>query len=98
VGDAVNTAARLQSAAEPGTVIVGEGTFRAASRAISFQPIRELALKRQGAPIPAWKAARVVAERGGRNRSEALEAPFVGRTDELRLLKELFHTTQRDRR
>ena len=43
--------------------------------------------------MPAWRAVRVVAERGGRNRSEALEAPFVGRDEELRLLKDLFHAT-----
>jgi class 3 adenylate cyclase/tetratricopeptide (TPR) repeat protein len=98
VGDAVNTAARLQSAAEPGTVIVGEGTFRAASRAIAFEPIGDLTLKGKEAPVAAWKATRVVAERGGRNRSEALEAPFVGRADELRLLKDLFHATERDAR
>ena len=48
--------------------------------------------------MPAWRAVRVVAERGGRGRSEALEAPFVGRDDELRLLKDLFHATARDRR
>ncbi len=98
VGDAVNTAARLQGAAEPGTVVVGEGTFRAASRAIAFDPVGELALKGKAAPVAAWKATHVVAERGGRNRSEALEAPFVGRADELRLLKDLFHATERDRR
>ena len=39
-----------------------------------------------------------MAERGGRNRSETLEAPFVGRQDELRLLKELFHATGREGR
>src|SRR5262249_19487785 len=53
VGDTVNTAARLQSAAQPGTVIVGEGTFRAASRAIAFEPVGELALKGKGAPVAA---------------------------------------------
>jgi tetratricopeptide (TPR) repeat protein len=40
----------------------------------------------------------VVAERGGRNRSDTLEAPFVGRDDELRLLKDLFHATTREHR
>jgi class 3 adenylate cyclase/tetratricopeptide (TPR) repeat protein len=98
VGDVVNTASRLQGAAEPGTVIVGEGTFRAASRAIAFEPISDLTLKGKAGPVAAWRATRVVAERGGRNRSEALEAPFVGRADELRELKELFHATQRDSR
>ena len=39
-----------------------------------------------------------MAERGGRNRTEALEAPFVGRQEELRLLKDLFHATGREKR
>ena len=43
--------------------------------------------------MPAWRAVRVVAERGGRNRSDTLEAPFVGRDEELRQLKDLFHAT-----
>ena len=41
---------------------------------------------------------RVVAERGGRNRSETLEAPFTGRDTELRLLKDLYAATARERR
>ncbi len=49
-------------------------------------------------PCPAWLAKRVVAEVGGRNRSEGLEAPFVGRDDELQMLKDLFHSTSRDGR
>jgi class 3 adenylate cyclase len=97
-GDVVNTASRLQSVARPGTVLVGEATQRAASKAIAFEPAGEQALKGKAAPVPAWQAVRVVAERGGRNRSETLEAPFVGRQDELRLLKELFHATGREGR
>ncbi len=95
-GDLVNTAARLQSVAQPGTVLVGEPTMRAASGAIAFEEAGEQALKGKAAPVAAWRALRVVAEIGGRNRSEALEAPFVGRDDELRLLKELFHATGRE--
>jgi class 3 adenylate cyclase/tetratricopeptide (TPR) repeat protein len=97
-GDLVNTAARLQSVAAPGTVLVGEATYRAASRAIAFEAVGPQELKGKALPVAAWRAVRVVAEIGGRNRSETLEAPFVGRTEELRLLKELFHTTTRDRR
>ena len=94
-GDMVNTASRLQSAAEPGTVFVGEATFRAASRAIAFEAVGELALKGKEAPVGAWRALRVVAERLGANRM-AIEPPFVGRTEELRLLKELLHATGRE--
>jgi len=97
-GDLVNTASRLQSAAPPGTVLVGEATQRAASRAIAFEEVGEQLLKGKAAPIPAWRAVRVVAKRGGEGRSEGLEAPFVGRDDELRLLKDFFHATSRERR
>jgi class 3 adenylate cyclase/tetratricopeptide (TPR) repeat protein len=91
-GDLVNTAARLQSVAPPNTVLVGESTYRSASAAIAFEPAGDQLLKGKLAPVPAWRALRVVAERGGRGRADAIEAPFTGRDAELRLLKELFHT------
>jgi class 3 adenylate cyclase/predicted ATPase len=97
-GDLVNTASRLQSVAPPGTVLVGEATHRAASAAIAFEPAGEQMLKGKQAPVTAWRALRVVSERGGRNRKETLEAPFVGRADELRLLKDLLHATEREKR
>ena len=97
-GDIVNTASRLQGGAEPGTVVVNESTMRAASAAIVFEPVGEQTLKGKSLPVPAWRAVRIVAERGGRNRSDGMEAPFVGREEELRLLKELFHSTSREKR
>jgi class 3 adenylate cyclase/tetratricopeptide (TPR) repeat protein len=97
-GDLVNTASRLQSVAQPGAVLVGEATQRAASNAIAFEEAGEQILKGKTSPVPAWRALRVVAEVGGRNRSDSLEAPFVGRDDELRLLKDLFHATTREQR
>ena len=97
-GDLVNTASRLQSVAAPGTVLVGETTERAANQAIAFEPAGEQVLKGKTAPVPAFRAIRVVAERGGRGRADQLEAPFLGREDELRLLKDLFHATGRERR
>ncbi|HUG47796.1 MAG TPA: adenylate/guanylate cyclase domain-containing protein [Candidatus Limnocylindria bacterium] len=97
-GDLVNTASRLQSVAPAGVVLVGEATYRSSSQAITFEPAGEQTLKGKNASVPAWKALRVVAERGGRNRAEGLEAPFVGREAELRLLKDMLHATSRERR
>ena len=97
-GDLVNTASRLQSVAPAGSVVVGESTERAANQAIHFEPAGEQMLKGKAAPVPAFRAVRVVAEIGGRNRAGALEAPFVGRDDDFRLLKDLFHATGRDTR
>ena len=97
-GDLVNTASRLQSAAEPGTVLVGEATMRAAGQAIAFTGLDPLTLKGKEAPVPVWRAERVVAQRRGVGRSERVEPPFVGREEELRLLKELLHATTREQR
>ncbi len=74
-GDLVNTASRLQSVAAPGTVLVGEATQRAASRAIAFEEAGEQTLKGKTSPVPAWRALRVVAERGGREPGRDARGP-----------------------
>ena len=97
-GDLVNTASRLQSVAPPGTVLVGESTQHATSGAIAYEEAGEQLLKGKTAPVAAWRAVRVLGLRGGSGRRAAIEAPFVGREDELRLLKDLFHATARERK
>jgi class 3 adenylate cyclase len=97
-GDIVNTASRLQSAAAPGSVLVGEATQRAAAQSIVFEDAGEQVLKGKTEALRTWRALRVVSEIGGRNRKETLEAPFVGRDEELRQIKDLFHATQREGR
>ena len=92
-GDLVNTAARIQVLAEPGTVLVGEVTRRASEGAIAFEEAGEHPLKGKAEPVALYRAVRVTAARGGALRSEGLEAPFVGRERELRLVKELFHAS-----
>jgi class 3 adenylate cyclase/tetratricopeptide (TPR) repeat protein len=97
-GDAVNTAARVQSAAAPGQVWVDETTRGLASAAITFEDVGEHELKGKADPMRLWRAGIVVAEVGGGQRVDGLEAAFTGRDADLRLLKELFHGTQESRR
>ena len=97
-GDLVNTAARLQSVAAPGTVLVGEGTHRAAEGAIAFEEAGDHTLKGKASPVPAWRALRVVAQRRGQGRSDLPEPPFVGRDEEFRVLKDLISASSRDPR
>jgi class 3 adenylate cyclase/predicted ATPase len=97
-GDMVNTAARIQSAAEPGTVLVGESTKRASEAAIAYSSAGPHELKGKDEPVPLWRALRVTAGRGGALKSAGLEPPFVGRDRELRLVKELFHATADEQR
>ncbi len=92
-GDLVNTAARIQSAAEPGTVFVGETTKRATEAAIAYDDAGEQELKGKTEPVALFRALRVTAARAGAQKSAGLEPPFVGRDRELRLVKELFHAS-----
>jgi tetratricopeptide (TPR) repeat protein len=98
IGDLVNTAARLQGSAEPGTVYVGETTYRAAGDSIQFDEIGSLDMKGKELPVPAWKALRIVAQVGGALRADGLEPPFTGRGPELRMLKDQLHAAEREQR
>jgi class 3 adenylate cyclase/predicted ATPase len=93
-GDAVNTASRVQSVARPGQVWVDETTRELTSAAITYDDAGEHALKGKATPARLWRAGAVVAEVGGGQRVDGLEAPLTGRFRELRLLKELFHATE----
>jgi class 3 adenylate cyclase/tetratricopeptide (TPR) repeat protein len=90
VGDRVNTAARIQSVAPVGTVLVDEATRRATATAISYQDADELELKGKDEIVRVWRASRVVARRGGTFRAQGVEPPFVGRAREFRLVKDAF--------
>jgi class 3 adenylate cyclase/tetratricopeptide (TPR) repeat protein len=90
-GDLVNTASRIQSAAGPGTVFVGDATRRATEQTVVFEDAGPHVLKGKEEPVPLWRALRVVAGVRGSLKSQGLEPPFVGRDRELRQIKDLFH-------
>ena len=92
-GDLVNTASRLQSVGEPGSVLVGESTRRATEQTIVFEDAGVFELKGKEEATRLWRALRVVSGVRGTLKSEGLEAPFVGRERELRQIKDLFHAS-----
>jgi class 3 adenylate cyclase len=98
IGDTVNIASRLQSAADPGQVLVGPTTRDLADRAIEFELVGPLTLKGKDEPVEAYRALRVIGGQHGSRRNEGLVPPFVGRNDELRLLKDNLHAVERDGR
>jgi len=98
LGDLVNSTSRLQSVAAPGTVYVGDLTASRIREAVELSPTGELEVKGKVEPIKAWQAVRVLTERGGRGRADVVEPPFVGRSSELRLLKDLLHATGKEQR
>ena len=90
-GDAVNTAARVQAAAGPGSVLADATTARLAGGAIGFAAAGEHGLKGKAEPQALFRATRVLAAVGGAQRIDGLEAPLTGRDAELRTVRELFH-------
>src|SRR4051794_41047652 len=97
-GDPVNTAARVQTAAAPGEVWVDDTTRSLTSAAVVYADAGSHALKGRAEPMTLFAARQVVGTVGGAQRVDGLEAPFVGRDREMRLVKELFHATLEERR
>jgi class 3 adenylate cyclase/predicted ATPase len=85
-GDAVNTAARLQTLAEPGSVLVDDVTRLASERAIVYQDAGTHLVKGKSIPVQAWRPMRIVATVGGAGRP-LLELPLVGRSAEQGILR-----------
>jgi len=91
VGDAPNLAARLQSLADPSSVVIDVATRRQIGGLFELTGLGEQALKGFDEPVPAW---RVEGESGAESRFEALHGerltPLIGRTHEIGLLLERF--------
>jgi class 3 adenylate cyclase/tetratricopeptide (TPR) repeat protein len=94
-GEAVNLAARLQQAAGPGEILMGESAYRLTAATVDSESVGPLELRGFRQPIPAY---RPLCLRGGRRELGSLSAPFVGRDSELDLLQNMLDRTIRDRR
>jgi class 3 adenylate cyclase/tetratricopeptide (TPR) repeat protein len=97
IGDPVNVASRLQAAARPGTVTVGETTHRLTRGAIEYETLDPLELKGKSEPVPAWEAVRVLVP-GPAARAARAPTPLIGRSDEASLLYSLFERVVREER
>jgi class 3 adenylate cyclase/tetratricopeptide (TPR) repeat protein len=81
-GDVMNTGARLQAAAPPGGVLVGETTYRATRHVIDYEPMAPVAAKGKAEPLLAWRALEPRSRLGIDVRQHGA-APLVGRRREL---------------
>jgi class 3 adenylate cyclase/tetratricopeptide (TPR) repeat protein len=84
-GDVVNTAARLQAAAPVDGILVGQTTFRATDRAVSYRAVDPVTAKGKAQPVPAWEAVEARA-RLGVDVIQRPTTPLVGRRAESDLL------------
>jgi class 3 adenylate cyclase/tetratricopeptide (TPR) repeat protein len=94
-GDVVNTASRLQGAAAPGTLVVGELTFRATRSRIDYEELEPVELKGKSGKVPLWRALSA-RSRFGVDVEIGGSTLFVGREHELALLRETYARVRRD--
>ena len=80
-GDTVNVAARLEQAAAPGEILLGEKTYRLVRDAVRAESVEPLALKGKAETVPAWRLCAVV--EGAAPFARRFDTPFIGRGEEL---------------
>ena len=93
LGDVMNTAARLETAAEPGSILIADGTYDLIRDAVVAK-LLELELKGKALPVVAWRLVSVLEGMAGHRRQ--FDQPLVGRERELRRLSNLFEQVVSD--
>jgi class 3 adenylate cyclase/tetratricopeptide (TPR) repeat protein len=91
VSDAVTTAARLQQSGLPGSVVVGERTYRLTSASIEYRELPPLQVKGKSGALQARIAVAALPERG---ESRRITAPLIGRQGELAILRSLYRRSR----
>ncbi|MHB8642235.1 MAG: adenylate/guanylate cyclase domain-containing protein [Gaiellaceae bacterium] len=91
-GDAVNVAARLEQAAAPGEVLVGDETLKLVRAAVAVESVEPLELKGKRGHVNAWRLLAL--------RDSALwhaSSTFVGRDEEIDVLRDAQERSVRER-
>jgi class 3 adenylate cyclase len=98
IGDTANVAARLQQAAEPGTILLSETTWLSAQGFARVEPVGPLTLKGKAEPILAYRLLGVSHRRAGlRESTPARMAAFVDRESELAILNNFMRQVESGR-
>jgi class 3 adenylate cyclase len=83
-GDVVNTASRLQTAAPPNEILVGQETYSSTRSVIDYRGVEPIEAKGKSLPVPAWLAVAAKAPVGERSFSRV---PMIGRGTELSVIR-----------
>jgi predicted ATPase/class 3 adenylate cyclase len=97
IGETPNLAARLQTFAQPGTVLISESTYRLTEGHFEYRSLGAVTLKGWADPIPAWQVLRAT---GVESRFEAHHTsrltPLIGRDEEIELLLRRWQHAKRE--
>ncbi len=80
LGDAVNIAARLEQAAAPGEILIGEATYRLVRDAVRVEPVAPIDAKGKAQPLTAYRLLEASPHRPPPRQAGS---PLVGRSEEL---------------
>ncbi len=94
-GDAVNTAKRLEQAAGADEILIGATTRRLVDNAVLLEPVEAVEAKGKRRPVEAWRVLATI--RDAPPFARRLDAPLVGRSGELELLRAELAAAERDR-
>ena len=94
-GDAVNTAARLETAAQPGEVLIGADTYRLVREAVDVESVEPRTVKGKAEPVECYRLVGVLAGTAAPPRT--FTSPIVGRERELEDLQRAFERSVQDR-
>jgi class 3 adenylate cyclase len=95
LGDSANVAARLQEAAAPGEILIGEQTRRLVRRVTTLEQVPGILLKGKELPVGAWRLLAV--DPDPREHARRLDVPMVGRELELELLQLTYRRARMER-
>lgn len=91
MGEAVSVAARLETAAEPNTILVSESTYRRCESQFEWQTLTPLQVKGMAQPLPVYRPLApqrdTKADRSRRLQAYGFSVPLIGRENELNDLK-----------
>ena len=99
LGDAMNVAARMQAAAEPGSVLITASTHRLVADAFETEDLGEISVKGKTEPVHAYRVLSPKAAPGRRRGLEraGIRSPMVGRDSQLETLRSLYGVVQAGR-
>jgi len=94
-GDAANVAARLETSAQPGEILIGEPTYSVVSAAVEAEPVEPFSVKGKAEPLRAWRLRGVLL--GARLVPRRLDIPMVGREREFADLLSVYERASAER-
>jgi class 3 adenylate cyclase/tetratricopeptide (TPR) repeat protein len=95
-GDAANVAARLQAAAEPGTILIGAATYPLLRDSVEADVLPPLTVKGKTEPLTVYRLRRLVTAGTGQVRPRRFAGPMVGRVEQMRALTAMYDVAVAD--